>query len=81
VKPHAGAAQAERLAVRLGIADDPDLGMVGQIELRRHHDVQRTQAAGEGDMVVRRHVEVAEHQKPMTEPSRLDRGQCRVIDT
>ena len=33
VEPHAGAAQAQRLAVLLGIADDPDFGMVGQVEL------------------------------------------------
>jgi hypothetical protein len=59
VKAHAGAAQPERLAVFLGIADNPDLGLVRQIEFGWDHDVQRAEPAGERDMICGRHLKVA----------------------
>jgi hypothetical protein len=33
VKAHPGAAQADRLAVRFGIANDPNLRQAGQVEV------------------------------------------------
>jgi hypothetical protein len=80
VKAHTGTAQPDGLAAFHRIADRPNLRKVRQVEVGRHHDVQRPEAAGERDMVGGRHIEIAENQDPVAKPRRLDQAKRRVID-
>src|SRR4051812_50065341 len=50
---------AERLAAFLDVRDDEDLGMTGQVVLQRLHDMQRPEAAREGDLLLGRHAHLA----------------------
>src|SRR5690242_12322749 len=70
----AGALHAERLAFFLDVGDDEDLGMAGQVVLQRLHDVQRPEAAREGDLLRGRHMYVAEDENAVARPGALDFG-------
>jgi hypothetical protein len=47
---------------------------------RLNHDVERTQAPGEGDVLGRRHPEAAEEEEAETGPRILDRGDRLLIE-
>jgi hypothetical protein len=69
---NAGVAQADRLAVLLDVGDDQDLRMARQLELAQHVDLQRAEAAAEGDLLGRRDALVAEHQHVVVEVGAVD---------
>src|SRR4051812_49645108 len=59
---------AERLAAFLDVRDDEDLGMTGQVVLQRLHDMQRPEAAREGDLLLGRHAHLAKDKDAMAGP-------------
>src|SRR4051812_49519434 len=64
----AGALHAERLAAFLDVRDDEDLGMTGQVVLQRLHDMQRPEAAREGDLLLGRHAHLAKDKDAVAGP-------------
>ena len=48
------------------------------VVVQRRHDVQRAEPAGEGDVLLRRHREVAEHQQAGVEPGLLNAAEFCV---
>ena len=71
----AGVAQADRLAVLDDVRDDQDLRVARQLELVQHVDLQRAEAAAEGDLLRRRDALVAEHQHVVVEVGAVDAGE------
>lgn len=63
----AGVAQTDRLAVLDDVRDDQHLRMARQLELVQHVNLQRTEAAAEGDLLIRRDALIAEHQHVMVQ--------------
>lgn len=56
-------AQPDGLATGvLDVGDDQDLGVIGQLEVLQHMDLQRAEAAAEIDVLARGDALVAEHQ-------------------
>src|SRR5438105_2865515 len=53
--------------------------MALEVVLQRLHDVERAEAAGEGDVLLGRHAHVAEHQDAVARPRTLDLGERRVV--
>jgi hypothetical protein len=72
--------RAERLAAFLDVGDHEDLGVAGQVVLQRLHDVQVAEAATEGDVLLGRHLQVAEHQERVPGPCRFDRCEGGIVD-
>jgi hypothetical protein len=68
----AGIAQADRLAVLHHVRHHKDLRMARQLELVQHVDLQRAEAAAEGDLLRRRDALVAEHQHVIVEVRAMD---------
>ena len=76
----AGVAQPDRLAVLLDIRDDEHLGLVGQLEIAQHVDLQGAEVAAEVHLLRGRDVLVAKHQHVIIEvravqPRKIGRGQ------
>ena len=81
--PHlarSGAALFNRLGriFLAGIRDDEDFGIAFQVGAQRLHDVRRTQAAGESDMLLRGHIQPAETQNGMLVPGSNDSIQISI---
>src|SRR4051812_49829747 len=64
----ARALHAEGLAAFLDVRDDEDLGMAGQVVLQRLHDMQRPEAAREGDLLLGRHAHLAKDEDAVAGP-------------
>ena len=71
----AGALHAERFAAFFDAGDDEDLRMAGQVVLHGFHDVQRPEAAGEGDLLLGRHAHIAQHEDAVARPRCFERGE------
>jgi hypothetical protein len=65
-------AQTDGLAVLLDVGDDQDLGVVLQLELVQHVDLERAEAAAEIDVLGGRDLLVAEHQHVVIEVRAVD---------
>jgi hypothetical protein len=61
----AGIAETDRLAVFDDVRHDQHFRIVRQLELMQHMNLQRTEAAAEGDLLIRRDALVAKHQHVM----------------
>jgi hypothetical protein len=71
----AGIDQADGLAILDHVGDDQDLRMPGQVEAVQHVHLQRTEAAAEVDVLLRRDALVAEHHHPMLDQGAADARQ------
>src|SRR5579872_1989424 len=60
-----GVAETDRLAVLDDVRDDQHLRITRQLELMQHVNLQRAEAATEGNLLIRRNALIAKHQHVM----------------
>ncbi len=76
----AGIAETNGLPVFDDVGDDEDFRMAGQVELLEHMDLQFTEAAAEGDLLLRGDALIAEHHHVMIQVGAMDAGEVFGIE-